>query len=105
LRSAAFSRTNRGPANQVRATCSAQTDATFVITNNHFGGKAIANALELIRLLRHQPVGVPDSMLPHYPSLAAISSAAPPPSIPIPAPEPHQTDLLFESPVGAENKD
>ncbi len=84
---------------------SAQTQTTFVITNNHFGGKAIANALELIHLLRHQPVSVPDSMLPHYPALAAISSSAPPASIPIPAPEPHQTDLLFGTPVGAENKD
>ena len=85
---------------------SAQTQTTFVITNNHFGGKAIANALQLIHLLRHGPVNVPDTLLPHYPELAAIAAPAPPPlTLTPPVPEPHQADLLFGTPVGAENKD
>jgi uncharacterized protein YecE (DUF72 family) len=84
---------------------SAQTDSTFVVTNNHFQGKAISNALQLIHLLRHGPVNVPDTLLPHYPELAAISSSAPPTSIPIPAPALHQVDLLFEAPVGTAKKD
>jgi uncharacterized protein YecE (DUF72 family) len=82
----------------------AQTDATFVITNNHFGGKAVTNALQLIHLLRHAPVVVPDTLLPHFPELAAISTSAPSAPIPIPAPAPHQTDLLFEFPAGADKK-
>ena len=62
---------------------------TFVITNNHFQGKAIANALRLISLLRNQPVRVPETLREFYPELEKIA-----------APEtfgslPRQSDLLF----------
>lgn len=52
----------------------AQTAAVFVITNNHFGGKAIANALQLIRLVTGKDVRVPEDMLAHFPELAAIAA-------------------------------
>ena len=80
----------------------ASTDATFVITNNHFGGKAISNALQLIHLITGNPVSVPETMLAHYHELAAITDrSVPAPSLPS---EPRQADLLFETPVDAENK-
>ena len=66
---------------------------TFVITNNHFEGKAIANAFQLIRLVRNQPVRVPETMKARYPELAAIALPEDKPH------EPHQADLLFEAPV------
>ena len=48
---------------------------TFVITNNHFEGKAVVNALQLLALLNNQKVTVPESLRQHYPQLNAISDA------------------------------
>jgi uncharacterized protein YecE (DUF72 family) len=64
-----------------RATAvSEQTENTFVITNNHYQGKAVANALQLIYLLTGKPVRVPPDMLSHYPELEPIATpdSAPP---------------------------
>lgn len=47
---------------------------TFVITNNHFQGKAVTNALQLIYRLTRQPVKVPPPLLRHYPELEPIAS-------------------------------
>ena len=68
------------------------TDVVFVITNNHFEGKAIANALELLSLLRGARVPVPETLREHYPQLAAIAleEAA--------ATQPIQSDLAFGAP-------
>ena len=68
-----------------------RTQVTFVITNNHYQGKAIANALQLISLIRKQPVHVPEILKGHYPQLVEIAATENPPS------EPQQTDLLFET--------
>ena len=46
-------------------------DETFVITNNHFSGKAIANALELLGELGDAPVLGPVELLNAYPRLRA----------------------------------
>ena len=75
-----------------------QAGVTYVITNNHFEGKAIANALELKSLLAGQAVRVPETMLARYPELAEIR--APEPSVP----EPRQTDLAFEAPSADEKR-
>lgn len=48
--------------------------STFVITNNHFQGKAVVNALELIHLLTGAPVSVPEPLRHHYPELNKIAS-------------------------------
>jgi len=40
---------------------------TFVITNNHFHGKAVTNALQLLHRLTGKPVRVPPPLLQHYP--------------------------------------
>jgi len=67
--------------------CSAEV--IFVITNNHYQGKAIANALQLTSILRDSPVPVPETLVEHYPQLAEISLAPPVMS------EPQQGDLAF----------
>lgn len=56
---------------------------TFVITNNHFQGKAVVNALQLISLLSGSKVKVPEPLRHHYPELERIAS------------EPQQEPTLF----------
>ena len=60
---------------------------TFVITNNHFQGKAIVNALQLISLLSGTKVRVPETLRHHYPELERIASA------------PLQEPTLFPNPL------
>jgi len=52
-------------------------DSTFVITNNHFEGKGIVNALQLVRLLTRAKVKVPEPLRRHYPELDRIASEPP----------------------------
>ncbi|MFQ5695445.1 MAG: DUF72 domain-containing protein [Terriglobia bacterium] len=47
---------------------------TFVITNNHFRGQAVTNALQLIYRFKQQPVKVPPPLLRHYPELDPIAA-------------------------------
>ncbi len=47
--------------------------ATFVITNNHFQGKAIVNALQLVSLLNGIKVKVPEPLRAYYPQLEKIA--------------------------------
>ena len=54
-----------------------QTRKTFVITNNHYLGKAVVNALELISMLKSTKVQVPDPLRLRYPELEAIASRPP----------------------------
>jgi uncharacterized protein YecE (DUF72 family) len=61
----------------------AHTRSTFVITNNHFQGKAVVNALELIHLLTNGKVDVPEPLRHHYPELNKIAS------------EPEREPMLF----------
>jgi len=46
----------------------------FVITNNHYQGKGVVNALQLISILKPAKVKVPEPLLQHYPELEAIAS-------------------------------
>ncbi|HXE76075.1 MAG TPA: DUF72 domain-containing protein [Candidatus Xenobia bacterium] len=50
-----------------------ETRLTFVITNNHFQGKAVTNALQLIARLTKKKVKVPPPLLEHYPQLEPIA--------------------------------
>jgi uncharacterized protein YecE (DUF72 family) len=50
---------------------------TFVVTNNHFQGKAVVNALQLIRILKSTKVKVPEPLRQHYPQLDAIADTPP----------------------------
>ncbi len=79
-----------GWADRIRYVAAA-TETTYVITNNHFRGKAVANALQLISIIRGQPVAIPPSLINEYPMLEAI--AAPSPGIGVP----EQSSFLFEA--------
>lgn len=46
------------------------TDETFVITNNHFSGKAVANALEILAGVSGKPPLAPAHLIGAYPRLA-----------------------------------
>lgn len=50
---------------------------TFVITNNHYLGKAVVNALELVSMLSARKVPVPDPLRLRYPELESIASNPP----------------------------
>jgi uncharacterized protein YecE (DUF72 family) len=52
-------------------------DSTFVITNNHFEGKAVVNAIQLIHLLTGAKVKVPDTLRQRHPELERIASEPP----------------------------
>jgi hypothetical protein len=47
----------------------------FVVTNNHFEGKAVANAFQLTALLSDRPVQPPEQLMLRYPELRNISRA------------------------------
>jgi len=49
----------------------------FVVTNNHFQGKAVVNALQLIGILTGKKVKVPEPLRQHYPALERIASQMP----------------------------
>jgi len=46
---------------------------TFVVTNNHYEGKGVVNALQLIHLLTKRRVKVPETLRHRYPLLDAIA--------------------------------
>jgi uncharacterized protein YecE (DUF72 family) len=48
-------------------------EEVVVITNNHFEGKAVANAIELRALLEGEPVRAPPEIVDAYPSLRAVT--------------------------------
>jgi len=70
-----YSEEELGPwAERIRHT-SEHAEKTFVITNNHFEGKGVVNALELIHLLSGAKVAVPDELRNHYSRLEKIADA------------------------------
>jgi uncharacterized protein YecE (DUF72 family) len=56
---------------------SEHTDDIFVVTNNHFQGKAVVNALQLISALKDMKVRVPEPLRQHFPVLESIASEMP----------------------------
>jgi len=54
-----------------------QTRKTFVVTNNHYQGKGVVNALQLINLLKETKVKIPEPLRQHYPQLEQIASQMP----------------------------
>jgi len=46
------------------------TDSTYVVTNNHYGGQAVANAFELSRRLGLETARPPDILLESFPHIA-----------------------------------
>jgi uncharacterized protein YecE (DUF72 family) len=49
----------------------------YVITNNHYQGKGVVNALELISMLTDSKVKVPEPLRQQYPELERIASEGP----------------------------
>jgi uncharacterized protein YecE (DUF72 family) len=56
---------------------STQAHNTFVVTNNHYQGKAVVNALQLISILKGTKVKVPEPLRQHYPQLEEIADTPP----------------------------
>ena len=54
---------------------SERTATTFVVTNNHFEGKGVVNALQLMQMLSGNKVKVPETLRHRYPQLEAIADA------------------------------
>jgi uncharacterized protein YecE (DUF72 family) len=54
-----------------------QARDTFVVTNNHFQGKAVVNALQLISILKGTKVKVPEPLRRQYPQLEEIADSSP----------------------------
>jgi uncharacterized protein YecE (DUF72 family) len=52
---------------------SRRAQETYLITNNHFRGQAVLNALELQYHLRRRPIPVPPTLLTAYPELEALT--------------------------------
>jgi uncharacterized protein YecE (DUF72 family) len=48
-------------------------EETYVIANNHFAGKAMANALEILAHLRGAPVDAPPELVRAFPRLAGLT--------------------------------
>jgi len=59
-------------AEKARRIAELQEDVT-VITNNHFEGKAVANAIELRFLLEREPVSAPPELVGAYPRLSGFT--------------------------------
>jgi uncharacterized protein YecE (DUF72 family) len=49
----------------------------FVITNNHYQGKGVVNALQLISILKGSKVKVPEPLRQQYPELESIADTPP----------------------------
>jgi len=52
---------------------SSEASEAYVITNNHYHGKAVCNALEIKGKLGEKGLKVPEVLLEHYPSLRTFS--------------------------------
>jgi len=55
-------------------------DETYVVTNNHFSGQAVANGLEILSALRGSKVAAPSALVRAYPELAGCTFPPPDPS-------------------------
>jgi len=55
-----------------------ESEAVYIITNNHFRGQALANAIELKHLSSGSPMSIPQPMFDFYPHLMQIASNPPP---------------------------
>jgi uncharacterized protein YecE (DUF72 family) len=63
-------------ANRIQ-TESDHTRKVFAVTNNHYLGKGVVNALQLISMLKGAKVNVPEPLRQHYPELEKIASMPP----------------------------
>jgi uncharacterized protein YecE (DUF72 family) len=57
------------------------TDDTYVVTNNHYKGKGIANALMIRSMVAGEPVAAPPTLVEAYPETLLPFVDAPPPAV------------------------
>jgi uncharacterized protein YecE (DUF72 family) len=69
-----YSSEELAPWNQRIRTIVERTRKTFVITNNHYLGKGVVNALQIIAALKSIKLPVPEPLREHYPVLESIAS-------------------------------
>jgi uncharacterized protein YecE (DUF72 family) len=69
-----YSSEELAPWNERIRTIVEKTRKTFVITNNHYLGKGVVNALQIIAALKSIKVPVPEPLRKHYPVLETIAS-------------------------------
>jgi uncharacterized protein YecE (DUF72 family) len=55
----------------------ARADSSYAITNNHFEGKAVVNAFEILARLGRRPREIPEELLRRYPWLGEVIEAGP----------------------------
>jgi uncharacterized protein YecE (DUF72 family) len=48
-------------------------DEVYLVTNNHYGGKGMANAIEIRSMLAGEPVAAPEPLLDAFPSLRPLT--------------------------------
>ena len=70
-----YSQTELEPWAQRIRRVSQESESTFVITNNHYQGKGVVNALQLIHLITGAKVKVPDPLRRRYPEIEKIADA------------------------------
>jgi uncharacterized protein YecE (DUF72 family) len=56
---------------------------TYVVTNNHYLGKAVVNAVEIASILRGGPVPAPETLLERYPEAEPFIASRPPLQLPL----------------------
>jgi uncharacterized protein YecE (DUF72 family) len=66
------------------------SDRVFIITNNHYCGQALANALQIKNMLTGEKLNIPATMLEKYPVLKEIAKKL----------EKGETDLFEDKPEG-----
>ena len=59
-------------ADRVKTISEKRRESVYVVTNNHFEGKAIVNALQLQALMSDKPVNAPQQLVVRYPELQDI---------------------------------
>ena len=72
-----YSQEELAPWSQRIRTVEKSSRTTFVITNNHFEGKGVVNALQLINMLTRKKVKVPEPLRHRYPELDTIADGPP----------------------------
>jgi uncharacterized protein YecE (DUF72 family) len=72
-----YSREELAPwASRIRKVAEKARDV-FVVTNNHYQGKSVVNALQLISILKRSKVKMPEPLRQHYPELEEIAATPP----------------------------
>lgn len=73
-----YSKAELVPVAQMARELESQTEEVYVVTNNHFAGKAVANGVELLAMLHLAPGAVPSPWLAAFAHLVGVVPGAGP---------------------------